>query len=58
MVRYAVGVTEEFKIEAGLHQGSALSLFLFALVMDRTTKDIREESQWTMMFTDSIVICN
>ncbi|KAK2919253.1 hypothetical protein Q8A73_003624 [Channa argus] len=56
--RCAVGVTEEFKVEVGLHQGSALSPFLFALVMDRLTDEVRQESPWTMMFADDIVICS
>ncbi|KAK2899938.1 hypothetical protein Q8A73_013067 [Channa argus] len=58
VVRCAVGVTEEFKVEVGLHQGSALSPFLFALVMDRLTDEVRQESPWTMMFADDIVICS
>ncbi|KAK3527809.1 hypothetical protein QTP86_006875 [Hemibagrus guttatus] len=33
VVRCAVGQREEFKVEVGLHQGSALSPFLFAIVM-------------------------
>ncbi|KAK3565560.1 hypothetical protein QTP86_012216 [Hemibagrus guttatus] len=45
VVRCAVGQTEEFKVEVGLHQGSALSPFLFAMVM---------ESPWTMMFADDM----
>ncbi|KAK2899617.1 hypothetical protein Q8A73_012746 [Channa argus] len=58
VVRCAVGVTEEFKVEVGLHQRSALSPFLFALVMDRLTDEVRQESPWTMMFADDIVICS
>lgn len=34
-VRCGVSVTEEFKLKVGLHQGSAFSLFLLAVVMDR-----------------------
>lgn len=34
-VKCAVRVTD------GLHQGSALSLFLFAVVMDRLTDEVR-----------------
>ena len=41
-----------------LHQGSALSPCLFAMVMDRMTDEIREEAPWTMMFADDIVICS
>ena len=57
-VRCAVGVTEGFEVKVGLHQGSALSPCLFAMVMDRMTDEIREEAPWTMMFADDIVICS
>ena len=53
-VRCAVGVTEVFEVKVGLHQGSALSSCLFAMVTD----NIREEAPWTMMFADDIVICS
>ena len=53
-VMCAVGVTEGFEVNVGLHQGSALSPCLFAMVVD----EIREEAPWTMMFADYIVICS
>ena len=56
-VRCAVGITDRFKVKVGLHQGSTLSPFLFAMVMDRLTDEIRLESPWTMMFADDIMIC-
>ena len=43
-VRCALGVTEGFDVKVGLHQGSALSPCLFAMVMDRMTDDIIEEA--------------
>ncbi|KAK3525805.1 hypothetical protein QTP70_009059 [Hemibagrus guttatus] len=58
VVRCAVGQTKEFKVEVGLHQGSALSPFLFAMVMDQLSEEVRQESPWTMMFADDIVICS
>ncbi|MCJ8732712.1 hypothetical protein PDJAM_G00214370 [Pangasius djambal] len=58
VVGCAVGQTEEFKVEVGLHQGSALSPFLFAMVMDQLSEEVRQESPCTMMFADDIVICS
>ncbi|KAK3520442.1 hypothetical protein QTP70_024188 [Hemibagrus guttatus] len=55
---YETSRTEEFKVEVGLHQGSALSPFLFAMVMDQLSEEDRQESPWTMMFADDIVICS
>ncbi|KAK3536535.1 hypothetical protein QTP86_013862 [Hemibagrus guttatus] len=58
VVRCAVGQTEEFNVEVGLHQGPALSPFLFAIVMDQLSEEVRQEYPWTMMFADDIVICS
>ncbi|KAK3554170.1 hypothetical protein QTP70_019102 [Hemibagrus guttatus] len=58
VVKCAVGQKEEFKVEVGLHQGLALSPFLFAMVMDQLSEEVRQESPWTMMFADDIVICS
>ena len=57
VVRCAVGTIENFKVKVGLHQGSALSPFLFAVIMDRLTDEVRKELPWTMLFADDIVIC-
>ena len=46
-----------FKVKVGLHQGSALSLFLFAVIMDRLTNEVKREPLWTMLFANDIVIC-
>ena len=51
VVRCAVGTTESFKVKVGLHQGSALSLFLFAVIMDRLTDEVRTEPLWTMLMS-------
>ena len=57
VVRCGVGSTASFKVKVGLHQGSALSPFLFAVIMDRLTDEIRREPPWTTLFADDIVIC-
>ena len=57
VVRCAVGTTESFKVKVGLHQGSALSPFLIAVIMDRLTDEVRRELPRKMLFVDDIVIC-
>ena len=40
VVRGVVGVTEEFKVEVGLHRGSSLSPLLLAMVMNGLTDEV------------------
>ena len=51
-VRCAAELTDEFTTGVGLHQGSALSPFLFAIIMEKLTEDIRKEAPGDMTFAD------
>ena len=55
-VRSAAGLTEEFKVGVELHRSSALRPFLFTIIMDKLTEDIRKDAPWDMLFADDIVL--
>ena len=48
--------TEEFSIDVGLHQGSALSPFLFITIMEVLTKGTRDGLPWELMYADDVVL--
>ena len=50
------GVSTDFPINIGLHQGSALNPYLFVLVMDEVTRDIQDDISWYMLFADGVVL--
>jgi hypothetical protein len=55
-VQTSDGCTNDFSINIGLHQGSALSSYLFALVIDEVTIDIQDGIPWCMLFVDDVVL--
>ena len=55
-VRSTAGLTEEFKVGVGFHQGSALSPFLFVIIINKLTEDIRKKAPLDMLFADDIVL--
>nr|XP_043611483.1 uncharacterized protein LOC122583111 [Erigeron canadensis] len=55
-VRTPVGNTELFSVEMGLHQGSALSPYLFTLILDELSSGLQEELPWCLIFADDIAL--
>jgi hypothetical protein len=55
-IRTSDGDTNDFSINIGLHQGLALSPYLFSLVMDEVTRDIQCAIPWCMLFVDDVVL--
>ena len=55
-VRTCDGLMDEFSITIRVHQGSALTPFLFAIVMDKISKIIHKDISWFMMFANDIVL--
>ena len=43
-------------MKVGLNQGSAPTPFLFAMIMDVLTKDVRKDAPWDMVFADDVVL--
>nr|XP_026492742.1 uncharacterized protein LOC113398269 [Vanessa tameamea] len=54
--RSSAGNTNQFSVAVDLHQGLALSPYLFLVSMDSLTADIQEEARWCMLFADNIVL--
>ena len=55
-VRTTDGYTNVFPINIVLHQGSALSPYLFALVIDEVTREIQGDILWSMLFANDVVL--
>ncbi|GKB13587.1 retrovirus-related pol polyprotein LINE-1 [Tanacetum coccineum] len=55
-VRTTMGNTEFFSVEVCLHQGSAISPYLFTLILDELSRGIQESIPWCMIIVDDIVL--
>lgn len=49
-VRTSFGITSKFSVTIGLHQGLALSIYLFAQVINELTRPVQDEVPLCMFF--------
>ena len=49
--------SKEFAMRVGIHQGSILSLLIFAVVMDVVTEEVAKEGRALMYADDLVLIC-
>ena len=47
--------SKEFAVRVGIHQGSILSLLIFAVVMDVVTEEVAKEGR-ALMYADDLVL--
>lgn len=55
-IRSTAGISDEFTVNVGVSQGSALSPLLFILVINYLTVDLMEELPWSLIFADDIAL--
>ncbi len=55
-VKSPAGISEEFSIRVGVHQGSALSPLLFIVVMQEATKEVRREGLKELLYANDLVL--
>ena len=55
-VRVGSGTSEEFWVRVGVHQGSELSLLIFAIVVDVVTEHAREGLLNETFYADDLVL--
>jgi len=56
VVRTVYGNSNGFEIKVGMHQGSALSLLLFVIVMEVLSSEFRVALPWELYADDLVVI--
>ena len=55
-VKVGLELSEEFEVKVGVHQGSVLSPFVFAVVVDVLTENVRNGLIGEMLYADDLVL--
>ena len=55
-VRVNGQLSDEFKVQVGVHQGSVLSPLLFILVLEALSREFRTGVPWELLYADDLVI--
>ena len=55
-VKLSNGVSEEFEVKVGVHQGSVLSPLLFIIVMEALSSKFRTGLPWELLYADDLVL--
>ena len=56
VVRTFYGNSKGFKVKVGMHQGSAVSPFLFVIVMEAISREFRVALPWELLYADDLVV--
>ena len=55
-MKYKRRISKHFEVGVALHQGSALSPFVFIMLIDTLSQDVRTELQWVLLYADDLGI--
>jgi len=54
LARTVYGNSNGFEVKVGMHQGSALSPFLFVMVMEALSREFRVALPWELLYADDL----
>ena len=55
-VKLKGGVSDEFEVKVGVHQGSVLSPLLFIIVLEALSREHREGLPWELLYADDLAL--
>jgi len=56
VVRTVFGNSNDFVVKIAMHQGSALRLLLFVIVMEPLFREFRVDLPWELLYADDLVM--